>query len=121
MKWLKKNLALVIGGVTALGLLGFAIFFLLTKRQAVDEVTAQLNEQTEELKKLTTRDPYPNQENVESARREQKKRAEFLQNITQSFAPVASLTNVDSGAFKHLLQTTISDLERDAEKAGVAF
>ena len=29
MSWLKKNLSLVVGGVVALGLLGFAIFFLL--------------------------------------------------------------------------------------------
>ena len=52
MKWLKKNLALVVGGVVALGLLGFAIVFLLAKKQAGEEVTTQLNEQTEELKKL---------------------------------------------------------------------
>ena len=71
MKWLKKNLFLVAGGLVALGLLGFAIFFLINSKQAVDEVSAQLSGQTEELKSLATHDPHPNQENIEAARKEQ--------------------------------------------------
>ncbi len=35
--------------------------------------------------------------------------------------PVASFTNIDSAVFKDLLQTSISDLEHDAEKAGVTL
>ncbi len=119
MSWLKKNLSLVVGGVVALGLLGFAIFFLLTSTRAADEVTAQLSAKTAELKDLTTHDPYPNQENIEAARKEQKKLAEFLQGSRKFFVPVSSFTNVDSAAFKDLLETTISHLESDAEKAGV--
>jgi len=119
MSWLKKNLSLVVGGVVALGLLGFAIFFLLTSTRAADEVTAQLSAKTAELKDLTTHDPYPNQENIEAARKEQKKLAEFVQGSIKFFVPVSSFTNVDSAAFKDLLQTTISHLENDAEKAGV--
>ena len=42
MKWLKKNLFLVAGGLVALGLLGFAIFFLINSKQAVDEVSASV-------------------------------------------------------------------------------
>jgi len=119
MSWLKKNLSLVVGGVVALGLLGFAIFFLFTSTRAADEVTAQLSAKTAELKDLTTHDPYPNQENIEAARKEQKKLAEFLQGTRKFFVPVSSFTNVDSAAFKDLLETTISHLENDAEKAGV--
>ena len=62
MNWLKRNLFLVACGVVALGLLGFAIFFLLTRKQAVDEVTAELSTRTEEWKQLVARDPYPNQD-----------------------------------------------------------
>src|SRR5947207_2580791 len=119
MSWLKKNLSLVVGGVVALGLLGFAIFFLLASTRAADEVTAQLSAKTAELKELTTHDPYPNQENIETARKDQKKVAEFLQGSRRFFVPVSDFTNVDSAAFKDLLETTISHLENDAEKAGV--
>jgi len=121
MNWLKKNLSLVVGGAAAVGLLGFAIFFLLTGKQAADDVTAKLNEQTDALKKLVARDPHPNQENIQAARREQKKLAEFLQESRKFFVPVASFTNIDSAVFKDLLQTSISDLEHGAEKAGVTL
>ena len=121
MNWLKRNLFLVAGGLVALGLLGFAVFFLLTKKQAVDEVSGQLTAQTEELKKLTTSDPYPNQENIEKAKKEQSKLGSQLQQIRRYFVPVVSFTNMDSAAFKVSLQTTISDIVRDAEKAGVGL
>jgi len=121
MNWLKKNLFLVLGGLVALGMLGFAVYFLLIKKQAVDEVTEQLNTQTQELKNLATRDPHPNQENIEIARKEQRKVADFLQACRKFFVPVVTFTNIDSAAFKDLLQTTISDMERDAGKAGVSL
>lgn len=121
MTWLKRNLFLVAGGLVALGMLGFAVFFLFTKKQAVDEVTGQLTAKTDELKTLTTADPYPNQENIEAAKKEQVKLANHLQGMRRYFVPVASYTNMDSAAFKVSLQTTISDMEHDAEKAGVAL
>jgi len=122
MNWIKRNLPLVVGGVVALGLLGFAIFFLLTRKQAVDEVTAELNTRTEEWKQLVARDPYPNQENIEKAKVEQKKLTEFLDQTRKYFVPVASFpTNLDGATFKNLLETTISELVHDAEKSGVSL
>ena len=122
MNWVKRNLFLVGGSVVALGLLGFAIFFLLTRKQAVDEVTADLNTRTEEWKQLVARDPYPNQENIERAKGEQKKLAEFLDQTRGFFEPVANYpTNLDGAAFKNLLETTIAELVHDAEKSGVSL
>src|SRR6266496_987689 len=122
MNWLKRNLFLVGGGVVALGLLGFAIFFLLTRKQAVDEVTATLNTRTEEWKQLVARDPYPNQENIERAKGEQKKLGGFLDQTRRFFVPVATFpTNLDGATFKNLLETTISELVHDAEKSGVTL
>src|SRR6266568_3433134 len=122
MNWLKRNLFLVGGGVVALGLLGFAVFFLLTRKQTVDEVTAELNTRTEEWKQLVARDPYPNQENIERAKGEQKRLADFLDQTRRFFVPVASFpTNLDGATFKNLLETTISELVHDAEKSGVTL
>src|SRR2546427_7772499 len=122
MNWLKRNLFLVVGGVVALALLGFAIFFLLTRKNMVDEVTAELNTRTEEWKQLVASDPYPNQENIEKAKGEQKKLAEFLDQTRKFFVPVASFpTNLDGATFKNLLETTISGLVHDAEKSGVSL
>ena len=121
MNWLKKNLFLVAGGSIALGLLGVAIFFLLTNKQAVDEVTTQLTAQTDDLKRLAARDPYPNQENIEAAKTEQKKVGAFLQETRRFFVPAANFTTMDSEGFKGLLETTISEMVRDAEKSGVGL
>src|SRR5437667_4045758 len=122
MNWLKRNLFLVVGGVVALALLGFAIFFLLTRKNMVDEVTAELSTRTEEWKQLVAADPYPNQENIEKAKGEQKKLGEFLDQTRKFFVPVASFpTNLDGATFKNLLETTISELVHDAEKSGVSL
>ena len=122
MNWLKRNLFLVGGGVVTLGLLGFAIFFLLTRKHDVDTVTADLNTRTEEWKQLVASDPYPNPENIEKAKAEQKKLTGFLDQARKFFVPVASYpTNLDGATFKNLLETTISVLVRDAEKSGVSL
>src|SRR5438093_2358840 len=122
MNWLKRNLFLVVGGVVALALLGFAIFFLLTRKNMVDVVTAELNTRSEEWKQLVAAEPYPNQENIEKAKGEQKKLVEFLDQTRKFFVPVASLpTNSDGATFKNLLETTICELVQDAEKSGVSL
>src|SRR6266436_8439554 len=122
MNWLKRNLFLVAGGVVALALLGFAVFFLLTRKTMVDEVTAELNTRTEEWKQLVASDPYPNQENIERAKAEQKKLAGFLDQTRKFFVPVASFpTNLDGATFKNLLETTIAELVHDADKSGVSL
>src|ERR1051326_1464757 len=122
MNWLKRNLFLVVGGVVALGLLGFAVFFLLTKKKDVDEVTGELAARTDEWKQLVARDPYPNQENIDRAKVEQKKVGGFLDQTRKYFVPVATFpTNLDGATFKKLLETTISEMVQDAEKAGVSL
>jgi len=119
MNWIKKNLFLVLGGLIALAMLGVAGWFWYTKKAAVDAVTTDLNSQTEEFQRLMTRDPHPNQDNIDAARREQEKLSAFLGQARQYFMPAVTFTNLDKEAFKGLLETTIFELVRDAEKAGV--
>jgi len=119
MSWIKRNLFLLIGGLVALGLIGYAGYFSYTQKGRVDEVTGQLNAQTEELKRLTTRDPYPNQGNIDAAREEQKREVQFIDRSRVFFTPVTTLTNIDSAGFKGLLETTIFQMNRDAKEAGV--
>src|SRR2546422_6406275 len=116
MTWLKRNLFLVVGGLIVLGLLGFAGYNLYTKKQQVDAVTVDLNAQTEELKRLMTRNPHPDQDNIDAAKREQTKLADFLNQSRKYFVPVIAFDKLDSAAFKELLEKTITGLERGAEK-----
>ena len=103
----------------ALGLLGYAGYFSYTKKELVDEVTGQLNDQTTQLKNLTTRDPFPSQSNIDLAKQEQQHAAELLDKIRKFFMPMSSFTNLDSAGFKSFLETTIFQLEHDAKDAGV--
>jgi len=68
MQWIKRNLFLVLGGVVALGLLGFAGFYLFAKIQQDQGVTGELDSATQKLETLAKRDPYPNPENIAAAK-----------------------------------------------------
>ncbi len=119
MSWIKRNLFLLIGGLVALGLMGYAGYFSYTQKALVDEVTGQLGAQTEEFKRLTTRDPYPNQANIDSAKQEQQREATFIGKTRKYFMPVTAFTNLDSAGFKNFLETTIFQMDHDGKDAGV--
>lgn len=121
MPWLKRNLVLVVGGLIALGLLGFAGYFLYTKIQRDREVSAQLDESTTKLKNLVNRDPHPGtpeMDNIGAAKAELKKLDTFLGEVKQYFLP-ATTNQLTDREFKALLDNTINDLQKGAERAGV--
>jgi hypothetical protein len=119
MSWLKKNLVLVVGGVVVFALLGGAGFFLWSQKQQADGVTGELEGLITEYQNLTGRDPFPSPENIEATKAEQKRMAEFLEDCRRHFAPTSTQTNIDSAAFKEVLENTIADLEKDARQSGV--
>ncbi len=122
MAWLKKNLLLVVGSVIALALLGYAGFFLFTKKQLESTVTEALNAQTAEYDTLVNSKPHPGNDkvnNIEEAKKQDKELQAFLTEIQKTFVPVDYPTNLDSGKFKLLLDNTIDELQRSADRAGV--
>src|SRR2546426_8392125 len=122
MTWIKKNILMLAGGLVALGLLGVAGWFWYTQKAAVDQVTADLDAQTKEFQALMTRETHPNQENIEAARKEQQRVAELLARTRKYFVPAASFsTNLDKETFKGLLETSIFEIERNAERSGVTL
>jgi hypothetical protein len=121
MNWIKKNLFLVLSGLAALALLVVAGWFWYTNKATVDAVTADLNAQTASFEQLMTRNPHPNQDNIDAAKREQEKLAGFLGQARQYFMPAVTFTNLDKETFKGLLETTVFELLRDAEKSGVSL
>ena len=120
MVWIKRNLFLVAGGLVALVLLGLAGFFLYTKFSQDQAMTAQLDQSTQELKTLVTRDPHPGTDKVDNlgaAKNEHKRLQAFLDRTRRRFPP--TFTNQPtSREFRAMLDTTVSDLQRRAEWAG---
>ncbi len=124
MVWLKRNLLLLVSVLVALGLLGAGGYFLYLSWQKNQEVAAQLNDKTEELKKLMNRDPHPGNEkidNIGAAKREQARLMEALNQDHKLLAVQGLPAQLDSAKFKSLMETTIYDLQREAESSGVGL
>jgi hypothetical protein len=121
MPWIKRNLFLVIGGLIALALLGIAGYFLYTKIQLNEEVSAKLDESTTKLKTLVNRDPHPgtpNMDNIGAAKKELQRIQSFVREVKHYF-PALTTNQLTDREFRALLDTTISELKRSAERSGV--
>jgi hypothetical protein len=119
MQWIKRNLFLVVGGVVALGLLGFAGFYLYTKIQQDQAVTGDLDAATQKLEGLAKRDPYPNPENISAAKDEAKRLEGFLTDVEKHFLPAPYPKELNNMEFRTYLDTTQSRLLAEAKRAGV--
>jgi hypothetical protein len=119
MQWIKRNLFLVIGGVVALGLLGFAGFYLYTKIEQDQAVTAELDTATQKLETLAKRDPYPNAENITAAKEEGKRVQSFLGDVEKHFLPAPYPQELNNMQFRTYLDNTRAKLLVDAKRAGV--
>lgn len=120
MDWIKKNLTLVISGVVALALLGFAGYFLYLKIQHSAEVTTKLEAQDTELQGLLRMKPHPGNrkvDNIAAARQQEEKLEVFAARAKQQFVPVLYPTNLSGGDFKLLLDTTVDYLQRLARQS----
>ncbi len=122
MPWLKRNLLLVAGGVVALGLLGVACFFFYSKIQLETAISGQLEDQTRELDRLMKLDPHPGTEkvnNIEAARKQEQELQAFLARAQKGFSKADYPKGLGGGQFRLLLDNTLDDLRRAADKAGV--
>ena len=121
MTWLKRNLFLVIGGAIVIVLLGGAGYFLWSQKLQADGVTGELAGLITELQTLTGRDPFPSPENIEATKVEQKRVTDLLDDSRRHFVPTSTHTNMDSATFKDLLENTIAELEKEAQRSGVSL
>lgn len=121
MGWIKRNLFLVVGGVVAIGLLAIAGFFLFTKYAQDQAITEQLNQNTEELKRLVGRDPHPGSDkvdNIGAAKTEHKKLQAALDQLKRYFPPTQT-NQPTSREFRAMLDNAVSELKFAAERSGV--
>jgi hypothetical protein len=119
MQWIKRNLFLVVGGVVALGLLGFAGYYLYMKIQADQAVTGELDAATTRLESLAKRDPYPNAENIGAAKQEATRVQGFLSEVEKHFQPAPYPQELSSMTFRTYLDNTRAQLQADAHHSGV--
>jgi hypothetical protein len=121
MHWIKRNLWLAIGGLIAVLLLGFGVYYLWTSYQTNKEVETKLEQNKQELTKLVSGGtPYPHQTNIAHAKEELAKVRLAVTNARSLFQPIA-FEPVTGMAFKSLLDSNIFELHKKAEDASVVL
>src|SRR6266436_1233264 len=108
MLWIKRNLSLALGGLIALGLLGFGGYYFWTNYQANNAVEAKLTEAQEQLKRLYGLVPFPSPENITKARAEVARLQSAIKLTQTSFSPLP-YQRVKGQTFKTSLDTTIDE------------
>lgn len=124
MAWIKRNLFMVVGSAIALALLGLAIFFLYTKIGKDNEVTALLDETTQKYKDILGRPVHPGSgkvNNITTAKEEVKTLGAFLTNVQTKYTRASSTNTLSTKEFRSLLDNTVSRLQKDGERYGVAL
>jgi hypothetical protein len=120
MGWLQRNLFLAIGGLVALLLIGAGTWYLLGSIGKNQEIEQQLEAKKSELNDLYNRDPFPHRTNIDAAKRETAKVRSAITQARQSFTPLP-FKDVKDMAFKTLLDNTIDELHKKAEKSSVVL
>lgn len=119
MPWIKRNLGFVISLGVAVVLLGVGITYLMSNKGQADGVHAALEAKNSELNRLVNRDPFPNEDNIASAQREQKRLESILERVQPHFTVADIPQPLDNASFKNLLENTIDTLTRKAKRSGV--
>ena len=119
MNWVKNNLQLVFGGCVALFLIGASGWFLVTQMEKEKTVQAQLEREIHNLNSLKNHDPHPSIDNISKIKQEQEKiQSEILHPLQAVFKPFSLPDNLDTSAFKRLLEGRIAAMHRAAQNAG---
>ena len=120
MSWIKRNLALVISGVIAIGLLGVGGWYLWSAVDKNKSVDNEINQTKSEIERLLNMEPSPNKTNLDNAQRETTRLLAFIGEAKKQFPPTpAPAEPLSNESFKSLLETTINDLHKQATNVGI--
>lgn len=120
MRWIKRNLFLLIGIMVAIGLMAGAVVYLIGRINADKKAISNLKAKQAELISLKQSAPYPEQSNLDIAQTESLRLVQFVTNV-QSSVTYPEVPKMTSQEFSSYLLTTISELQKGAEQAGVTL
>ncbi len=122
MAWLKRNLIFVVSGLVALGVLGFATVYMMSKKELNETVTADLQNKQSEWNRLNQKDPHPGTDsldNITSAQVEQKKVTAVLEEARTHYEMMSATNTIDNATFKKMLDDSLYELKQQATASGV--
>lgn len=120
MRWFKQNMVLAVGGLITLVLMLYGGYYLFQNIGKNKEVEGELDQYQEKLKGLYQEKIFPSPTNITAARKEVANVRSALTNAQRTFGPVPA-ENVTGLKFKTLLDTTLYELQKGAESAGVTL
>ncbi|HUS33873.1 MAG TPA: Amuc_1100 family pilus-like protein [Verrucomicrobiae bacterium] len=124
MAFIKKHLVLLIAAVVSLGVLAYAVIFVQQKKEADAAVSASVDEAAEQFRQLLQRKVHPGNEkvnNIEIAKQEVVKMRSFMDEMRDYLKGPQIATNLNNQMFRAKLDTTVAELRRQAEEAGVTL
>ncbi len=119
MPWIKKNLMLVLGGLVGLVLLGGSGFFLYTQYSREAVVNGELETKRAEWERLNNLAPFPDEKNIAGAKEEAGRLEKLAASLKEHIQSVEIPAVTDTLSLRVLVETTISDLKKEAEASGV--
>jgi hypothetical protein len=119
MAWIKRNLFFVVGLAVAVVLLGVGVFYLLGTLNDAEAASTELTATNEKLDQLVKRPVYPNAKNIELVKDEQVRVEIFKAQARARFGMIPKSESLNNASFKSLLEGTILNLSRTAERSGV--
>lgn len=122
MSWVKRNLYFLIGGITALVLLGAAGWYLYSKWDLNNTNLASLNQSYADLKTLNDKNPNPGGDNIKIAKEQRKELLDYMgraRKYFQKISPIPDLPKKTDRDFASALNRTIDQLRRDSTNASV--
>ena len=128
MSWIKRNLYFVIGGLVALGLMGYGGFVLWTAYSNEGASAEEIIKQYGVLDELNKQNPHPGStgkvDNVKAAKDQEGLLRVFIAKARGLFVtppPIPSGEKVDDQKFSNQLLYTIAELNREAKAASVTL
>jgi hypothetical protein len=121
MKWLKRNMVMLIGGLMSLGILGASGYFLFGKIQNDLQVSGEWQNTKDEWGRLKNLASTPDEENIQAAGEDEKRVLDFVESSKKLFTEIQVTNKVDKAEFSQLLDNKLFQLERDYTASGVEF
>jgi hypothetical protein len=129
MAWIKRNLFFAIGGILALGLLGWAGYYNFKGWSHNQAKLKELTDIQNALRKYATQKPSPGNDkidNIKTAKEQERELQDWIRRAGDCFKPIVPIPNtgtnaVSSEAFASALRRSIDQLQPDAETASVTL
>ena len=121
MLWIKRNLSLLIGIVVGVALMVGASILLVSGLGKNREISATLDTVQADIKELNAKEPYPSPESIQAMKQDKGRLQQLLTNMQQVLIPTSIPATPTDQQLKQLLETTIFELQREAETANVVL